>query len=471
MRIGLYSKGVFLLLVLVTGCKGLIDLDRESRLKSFPDEPGWILDAEDSLELEFSESVNAYSVEQICSVKNIRGNVESLYHWEDERILRIEPIDPLTPGLEYTLQVKGLYDTARGRTREADLTIPFYYITDRYDPLKVLNVSPGEGEMIGSETGITVTFNREPDQAAVMKNLSLSPAGEYDFSFSGSTLSLVPEDSWENLTQYTLKIDEEAVDPSWESTFYVLDGQSVPRVALMAAAIKDYSSGFPYKTTDADVLTYEDALRITFSEDMDPDSVEEAFRILPPLAGSLHWDGNRDIIFSPSEGWDMNTLYSVSLGKEASSLHGIELAADWEENLQPQIPAISLDSLECLTSGLTLTEYDTSLPEDLPTNAVSPYDITFRLTFSEPFSTDREKQLAQDQISFYETFSSDGNPRAASCSWVSDYTLTILYAGFYASADRDHYYIFELNSGAGGIRNDRGSYMENSVAQLFRSRL
>ena len=463
--------GIFIFLILLAGCKGVIDLDQDNHLKSCPAEEGQILEVEESIEIQFPESVNAYSVEQICSVRNIKGSVDCRYLWEDKKVLRIEPLADLIPGLEYTLQLKGLYDNTRGISRKADLIIPFYYTSDQYTPLEILKIIPARGEEIGSGTGIIVEFNREPDQALVMKNFSLSPDSEYDFSFSGATLSIVPEEAWENLTQYTLKFSDEAVDPSWESMFFVQDGHSIPQVTLMGAALKDYTTGYPFKSIDSDVLAYEDALRISFSEEMDQQTVEDAFSLTPPLGGTLHWDGNYAMVYVPSEGWQMNTVYTVSLGQEASSLHGIKLETDWEENFQPQIPALNLDSLECVTSGLTLTEYDTSLPEDLPTNPVSPYDITFRLTFSEPFSTDLEKQMAQNQISIYEIFSSDGNPRAASFSWVSDYTLTIMYAGFYASADRDHYYICEINSGTGGIRNDRGSYMESGVAQLFRSHL
>ncbi len=448
----------------------LFDINQNQKLVTTPAEPWQILGENDTVSVTFPEEVDCFSVQQIMGITGAAEGCKIFFQWEG-RTVQLLVDQPFTPGIEYTLEFRGFYDSIEGESREADVILPFYYLSDDYTPLRVLSVEPVQGAAVFSSSPVIITFNRMPDQAEIIKNLSLSPAGQYDFRFYENTLTLLPREQWDKLTLYTLKIDRPAVDPVWESSFSINDGTGIPRVTLAGTAENDYSAGFPLKNPDTDNVEFQDVLRIHFSEDMDGDSVEKAFRLSPSLSGDFYQVGLRSFVFVPAHGWIMNETYEFLVGEDAESTAGIPLEGNFQTAFAPRIPEMKLDSLECISTGILLTEYNTSVFVDLPGHAVSPYDLVFRLTFSEPFQTEQEKQSAQDTVHLYEIFSSDGNPREASFSWINDYTLTILYSGFYASSDRDHFYLFEIPGGPQGLRNQKGSYMAGSVGQLFRSRL
>jgi len=165
----------------------------------------------------------------------------------------------------------------------------------------------------------------------------------------------------------------------------------------------------------------------------------------------------------------MGETYSLVITEAALSRNGIAMAADYSVEFTPAVPVLELEQLECLTgAGFSLTSYSTVTPADLPSQPVSPYDISFRLSFSRPFAADQEKQAVQNSLSVFEVFSSGGSPRAGSFSWSNDLTLTVLFSGFNAAADEEHYYVMELKGGESGIRNREGSFLKETVKQLFR---
>lgn len=464
-------------LILLSACS-LINLQEEKRVRVYPPEDYQILEKGDLLRIDFSEKVNTYLAEQIVSLTDSGGKVPYTPRWEEGSSLSLTPVSSLVPGIRYTLEVKGLYESSGGKSREADLLRLFYYRSCDYDPLRLVSLYPEEGGVIGDRENIVLTFNRAPDEASLMKNLVLSPAAGYNSSLEGAVLTLSPEEKWENLTDYTLKLTSELLDgkgipldPDVEGCFMVRSGTDVPVVSRSGPACNDRPGNYPFKTTATDTLLYGDVYRMEFSRPMDLESAEGAFSISPALAGNLYREGEDTLIFVPEEGWLMDTEYTIRVSDNGKSLDGIALREDFIHSFTADIDLLTLSSLTCLNNGETLTTYDSSSPVDLLAAAVSPYDQVFRFNFSCPFSTDAEKQELQSRITFYEVFSSDGSPRGATYSWFSDYTLTITFSGFHATAGREHYYLLEIPGGNTGIRNGRGSFLKENVRQLFRSHL
>ena len=464
--------------LLIGGCS-LIKFDDSDGLSLNPSDDYQILEEEETIRVRFSESVEKYTAEQIVSLNKREGEIDYTLSWKDSRTLVVSPDDPLVPGILYILEAKGIYHTGGGSNREADRTVPFYYLSKDFSPLQVISSSPEEGSVSGNNSDIIILFNRSPEEASLIKNLSLSPNTAYDYALNGAELRISPQDKWENLADYSLTLGSETLDaagipldPEFELNFAVSAGSGIPSVVNGAPADNDYASSYPYKTVNPAILEYKDAFRIIFSENMDTDSVDNAFSLEPALAGNSYWVGENALIFVPEQGWVMGTDYTLRIGKEAESADGIVMAEDYYALLRPDIEELELSSLECITGGgFTLTSYSPAAAYDLPTNPISPYDIAFTLVFSRPFATNSEKQAAQETVSCYETFSSGGSPRAATLGWSSDTTLTITFSGFNADSEKDHYYIFEITGGEQGIRNDEGSFMSKTVKQLFRSRL
>lgn len=60
-------------------------------------------------------------------------------------------------------------------------------------------------------------------------------------------------------------------------------------------------------------------LSISFDQAMNADTVEAAFSIEPALAGDIIWSDTRTLNFNPSEGWAVDTDYTVTIAKTALS--------------------------------------------------------------------------------------------------------------------------------------------------------
>ena len=471
----LYS--VFFVFSAVCLSCSLIDLDPDEVCTLNPSEDYQVLASDEDITLEFRDKPNRYTVEQIITISSADRKQDCHFLWQDDDRLIVNPVKELIPGIRYEISVDGYFESRNGRSLEADIRRPFYYLSEDYTPLKLLSMAPDEGGTISDGESLVLEFNRAPDEAALIKDLSLSPETAYTCSLNEMTLTITPDEKWTNLTDYTLKLsselhDAEAVplDPEVERTFRVCTDTDPPEVTVCGAADNDRSAGFPYKSFEADLLRYTDAVRISFSEDMDRDSVENAFSLTPNLSGDLYWDSDNSLIFVPETGWVMNTEYTLRIAKDAENPAGLGLEEDYESVFLPDIEPLDLESLECLDNSLVLNSYSSSVPVDLPENGPSPYQLTFRFIFSRPFVTDREKQDVQNSISLYETFSSDGSPRQSQCTWGSSYALTIIYTGFNSAADREHYYLLEIKGSEEGIRNDEGSFIPETVKQLFRTK-
>jgi len=67
-------------------------------------------------------------------------------------------------------------------------------------------------------------------------------------------------------------------------------------------------------------------ISIMFSEAMDRESVEMAFRTDPPVSGAFLWSADdREVTFTPDSPLAPNTTYNVSLGTEAESEEGVPI--------------------------------------------------------------------------------------------------------------------------------------------------
>lgn len=111
----------------------------------------------------------------------------------------------------------------------------------------------------------------------------------------------------------------------------VLLGIALAAVVIVAAVI--LLSTAEVRIVDSSPAGGEDGvpittpIRLTFSQPMDPGSVESRFRIEPEVAGSLIWDGDT-LTFRPHSALAPETTYTVTVGAGAASLRGHLLAED-----------------------------------------------------------------------------------------------------------------------------------------------
>lgn len=72
-------------------------------------------------------------------------------------------------------------------------------------------------------------------------------------------------------------------------------------------------------------------IMIQFNWDMDVESVEQAFTITPDVDGTFSWeDTNYRMIFTPKDAFEINTLYTVTIKKDAMHGGGTPMDNDFE---------------------------------------------------------------------------------------------------------------------------------------------
>jgi len=472
---------VLFITLMTAGCS-LVNLDPSEDYRTTPREEYEILDQGCPVEIRFVQDVDHYTVEQCVSIGDQDGKMKIKRLWEDDRTLKLIPLKEPLPGWEYRLDFNGFYSTSTGKSMESKLSLPFYWIRSDFSPLEVLSSRPSEGGIISENGIIEISFSSDVDEASLSRGLSISPDLEVDRTWTGKTLTLTPSEHWENLTTYTIKISNEVKDtegnrlfPEWESSFYVETGSSIPYVLSLGSCRGDISSDFPVLSADLGTLAPDQALRVRFSESMDRSTTESAFSLTPSLAGDLFWSedplrqGIDDLVFLPRDGFLMSQSYRLVISSSAKGKTGIAMSTGFVKDFTADIEEQSLLSLECLSyGGFILSSFSADTAYDLPSGPVSPFNLSFRLTFSRPFTSDQEKQMVQDRLNIYEIFSSGGSPRAGLYSWASDYSMTVLFSGFTADTDSDYYYILELPGGEGGIINSEGSFFPSDIRQLFR---
>jgi len=118
------------------------------------------------------------------------------------------------------------------------------------------------------------------------------------------------------------------------------------------------------------------SLRLTFSEEMQPESLVQNLEIQPPVQGSYAWEGST-LIFTPDQAWPRGEPITVTLQSGARSTLGLPILRDqiWSFEVSPPLlvylwpaegPAdlYAIDLIEGLVIRLTET-----------TNGVLSYDI------------------------------------------------------------------------------------------------
>lgn len=103
---------------------------------------------------------------------------------------------------------------------------------------------------------------------------------------------------------------------------------SLDRIRNTAPQVESYSP--LWKEGDEPVLC-NTRIELNFNWDMDTESVEKNFSITPAVAGKITWeDSQYRMVFTPDKALDLNTIYTVRLGKDAKHPGGIAMGKDFE---------------------------------------------------------------------------------------------------------------------------------------------
>ncbi|MEW6716658.1 MAG: Ig-like domain-containing protein [Chloroflexota bacterium] len=79
-------------------------------------------------------------------------------------------------------------------------------------------------------------------------------------------------------------------------------------------------------------------MELTFSQLMQPGSVEEHLSIDPPRAGAFEWEGKR-LVFTPHQDWSRGEVVTIELKAGARSVHGLPMLRgyNWSFTIAPSL--------------------------------------------------------------------------------------------------------------------------------------
>lgn len=131
---------------------------------------------------------------------------------------------------------------------------------------------------------------------------------------------------------YTLKIThpeyetiEQEVAVTANNVTY--QNYALDRLRLTAPEVVSYTP--EWKDGDAAVACNVPVV-LTFNWDMDTESVEKNFSITPAIDGTIRWeDSQYRLVFEPKRAYDVNTLYTVRIGKDAMHPAGMKMKDDF----------------------------------------------------------------------------------------------------------------------------------------------
>ncbi len=174
---------------------------------------------------------------------------------------------------------------------------------------------------------VTLIFNQPMEPQAVADALSVRPAieGTFEWNQDHTRLSLQPETDLQlgRSYQITLKAGLESAGGTSlnQPKTWRVQIAFAPRVTARKPSRVKGNERRP---------TFE----LTFSHDMEPDSVLEAFSVEPQVTHTLRYEKNT-LYIQIEQAMDINTRYQFSLDSSASDVHGIPLrnAYSWSYSL------------------------------------------------------------------------------------------------------------------------------------------
>lgn len=212
---------------------------------------------------------------------------------------------------------------------------------DPFAPV-ITATSPTDGQAgVSTATVVSVTFSEAMDTAAVEQAFALSPLADGAFSWDAGETAIVfaPAAQLAPDTSYTATMGADAADLAGN-----LLGSAFS-FSFATAAAPDLSAPTVLgvvPTAGAVNVGSSTAVTITFSETMNPASVESAFSLAPSsgqdpaLVGTFAWSqANSVLAFSPDGPLLYATEYTVTIGSGAADLAGTTLAAPYAFPLPP----------------------------------------------------------------------------------------------------------------------------------------
>ncbi|MGA1790058.1 MAG: Ig-like domain-containing protein [bacterium] len=304
--------------------------------------------------------------------------------------LIIEPPGDLYPDTSYTFKfTSDILDHTGESIPSLDRQIEFKTI----EPPRVVDTDPDPNTVdVNPYAQFSVWFNKAMDPNSFFPNMITfqPPAPAFPQNISSgevvftdpNLLVITVSGGLQPGTAYTFSINKAVTDlsgnPMLAAYQFDFTTKSAPQIVFQS-----FSPFSPWPEADANDVSLDTNIAVTFSRAMDTNSVEAHFTIDPNISGTFSWlSGNTRVVFQPDTPLESNTEYEVTIDANARDLDGIPLGVSqtWSFTtvLVPIFPTVvSVFPTEGETAASIYTNVSVTFSLEMDTNSV---EDAFELT-------------------------------------------------------------------------------------------
>lgn len=272
-----------------------------------------LVSRDNPIEIKFDRPINKKTIKGEIS-PDIKGQwVASSGFFKKENKLTFVPSESLALETRYTVSLSGIKNSF---SKESKYLFSFQ---TRSIP-KILSITPENGDE-GALPNQEITIEAEQFSSDQVKfEFELNPTVPVDTKQENSKFILTPKESLIKGTSYGLKVYYTLISYDYESgeTKLLSEKTEAASSVFKVVSVLGIKS---YHPTGTGILI-DTPISIEFSQDMDKKSAEDAFSTSPTMQGKFSWSDNRTINFAPSQNFQKNTKYAVTLSKNAKTAEG-----------------------------------------------------------------------------------------------------------------------------------------------------
>ncbi|MEW5814661.1 MAG: Ig-like domain-containing protein [Spirochaetota bacterium] len=458
-------------LLLSTGCS-FISLSKLS-VSTFPAERNQVIDPASDLWIDFSVPVNTEKTAELIKVLREGSAQTGDIRWEEGRLL-FKPAPPLLLGVRHLFACKGTVEALDGRHFDLTIEIPFYPGSMNPAP-RLINFSPS-ADIAGIKTPLVLEFSTAMNRESFKNGFSLNPAAEHEeaWDLSSKLVTINPKKQWNNLAVYTWQLNEKLKSAEGLTLPELYSGSFVVQEDSSAPDVFDIGPGDPVIVSrlpgDLNKLRYRDIILMVFTEDVTIESLSSEFNLNPTVGGSLQRLDIAQFAFLPEQGYTMDTLYHLTIGKGVQDLSGNSMLFDYDTWFKPDIPLQKVTLIRNNPGPDFLPPYnsETAVSVDFsgPDNT-----HTFTIQFSRPFS-DAFRAKTVPLITC-QPFFPPGllTVNLENAGWnPGGNEISLTWSGFTKSTvQQTNYYKLFIKGGADGVINSDGSFLKEDVRLVLKA--
>lgn len=455
-----------------------------------------------AVEITFSSPVNRTEVEDNFSLKNSDGTVNGNVTWLSPESFRFTPAEPMSRNGRYVISLPRSIRDTDGNTMSSDFISEFYVGSDFTSP-SVLSSTPPSGA--GAVTGIAVNqsiivnFSKSMNRGSVEGEFGITPDVPGYFVWSenvpgtaDSRVTYMLTSDMEYGKLYTLKISGAAEDSSgnrvggdYIANFITGSDFTPPSVG----AVYDWNAPAVIWGTSTPVhgISRSVSIGVSFTSDMERQSVEKALSITPSAQGIFEWSSDRTVRFIPSKPLSPETKYQVSVETTARGRNSMKLASRYSVEIVTDNP----DSLYVKCGGVRGSNHDGDFislsgtwPLLIDMGSGTPVNRSYYILIEFISSESPVTPAMMNQYSIFdnvlvETFKATSGSEElpasayiANIEWIGGSTAKIMITGMTnKSSDPSQIpalYRLKIPGGENGILDSAGNYMKEDFIIEFR---